>query len=1084
MAAWIFVATIAAECAAAFWLGSVSPSAANVQGLALLEGVCMGLAAATMFLGFQVEWRKGLFGLNSVHVASAVILFLVIVAFSTVQRPLLGDLDRSSIGIEPRVLAAITLAGLGALVSLIVVRLDHAVARVRLGRDEEAARAARNVMLHGVMILALVLTLGALARDANQQLLARETTLATDAITALTRLRGVAEQSGRVAFVGQGGVDDPQVFWRSFNVAMAHQANARWHVVSYKERNAGRFSQLRQLPPLETYDAAWERVRQFGLAFQRSGAAQRRSRALVLGEALDEFSPVIDRIVSTIAAVEEERRQVSSSLVLDTVTGALGIVIAASLLIPLFSVNRAQMARVGKALAQAQHLNDNLASYQRALDQHAIFSVTNASGQIIAVNDQFLKISGYTRGEVVGQSHGILNSRAHDPAQFEDMWKTLASRGMWRGEICNRSASGEIYWIDACVTSLTGEDGQVDRYVAIAYDISERKQVELRQQRRLRLERSLAAVRSEAMVQGAIYTSLPQMLVVLNDVTGAASSLLVELGVGRDRSTWGLMLGHARRSVDGEEIETGTLPRIVNLNGLHGLLVDAFRQNELFGGLSARQLGATSFTALPLGSGLDTMGVLLIAGEFDMEAFKDEAALVCGGLSELLSLRREAERRRVQEEQSRRLAKRDPLTGLGNRRDLLEEFEARTDHPDSKFAMLLVDLDRFKPINDTFGHTVGDAVLRIVAERLQSTVRGDYSVSRMGGDEFAILTEAHVSVDEDGALDLAHRIIEELSLPIRCDGHVLTVGASVGVALYPRDGGEFQEVLHCADAAMYRAKSHRAGALVFDAMADEGMRHRAELETELKLAMDDGSIVPFFQPFVDLATGKVVGHEVLARWNHPVRGSVPPTEFVKIAEDSGLVEKLFWLMLREACKKHVAGGFDTILSLNLVPAQIENPVFAKQLIEELEAIGFPPHLLEVEITETTSMGDLDRARPMLMLLKGCGVQIALDDFGVGYSSLALLRNLPISKLKIDRSFTSDLETDDPGRATLINAILGIAGAMYLKVTAEGIETPAVAEYLKKHGAHYGQGYMFGKPSTEIVMQALPVVAEQPARLRA
>lgn len=431
-----------------------------------------------------------------------------------------------------------------------------------------------------------------------------------------------------------------------------------------------------------------------------------------------------------------------------------------------------------------------------------------------------------------------------------------------------------------------------------------------------------------------------------------------------------------------------------------------------------------------------------------------------------------------------RLAKRDPLTGLGNRRDLLEEFEARTDHPQAKFALLLVDLDRFKPINDTFGHTVGDAVLRVVSDRLQATVRGDYTVSRMGGDEFAILTEAHASVDEEGALDLAHRIIEELSQPIKCDGHLLTVGASIGIALYPRDGDSFQEVLHCADAAMYRAKVNRSGAKVFDALADEGMRHRAELETELKVAMDDGSLVPYFQPFVDLSTGRVAGHEVLARWNHPVRGSVPPAEFVKIAEDAGMVEKLFWLMLRAACRKHVAGGFDTTLSLNLVPAQIENPAFAKQLIEELEMIGFPPHLLEVEITETTSIGDLDRARPMLMLLKACGIQIALDDFGVGYSSLALLRNLPISKLKIDRSFTQDLEGVEPGRATLVNAILGIASAMYLKVTAEGIENAEVAAYLRAHGAHYGQGYLYGKPSTEIVVDMAGAPPPEVARRRA
>jgi len=606
----------------------------------------------------------------------------------------------------------------------------------------------------------------------------------------------------------------------------------------------------------------------------------------------------------------------------------------------------------------------------------------------------------------------------------------------------------------------------------------------MRQQRRLQLERSLVKVRSSAMVQGAIYSSLPELLGVLNDVIGTDSSLVVELGSNKDRSAWGLMLGYARKDGLEQEIEAGTLPHVVNMAALKGLLLDALRQGELFGGLTARQLGSTRFTAIAIGTGHDPMGVLLISGDIDTDALKDEIGLVAVAIGELLSVRREADRRRHNDEENQRLAKRDALTGLGNRRDLLDEFEARSDHPDAKFAMLLIDLDRFKPINDTFGHAVGDAVLRVVADRLLSTVLGDYTVSRMGGDEFAILTEAHVSVDEEGALDLAARIIEVLSQPIKCDGNVLTVGASVGVALFPRDGASFQELLHCADAAMYRAKTSRAGALVFDAVTDEGMRHRAELETELKLAMDDGSITPYFQPFVDLATGKVVGHEVLARWNHPQRGSVPTGEFVKIAEDAGLVDKLFWLMLRAACGKHVASACSTTLSLNLAPSQIENPVFVKQLIEELEALKFPPHLLEVEITETTSVGDLDRVRPMLMLLKGCGIQIALDDFGVGYSSLALLRTLPISKLKIDRSFTSDLETDDPGRAALINAILGIASAMFLKVTAEGIESEAVAEYLRANGAHYGQGYLYGRPSTEIVTNLQHAGSVEPKRASA
>jgi diguanylate cyclase (GGDEF)-like protein len=606
--------------------------------------------------------------------------------------------------------------------------------------------------------------------------------------------------------------------------------------------------------------------------------------------------------------------------------------------------------------------------------------------------------------------------------------------------------------------------------VSISYDITARKQAEQAIERKKRLESVIEAMRSELLLQGSLYGMLPALLSELNLITGATASLVVELGRNREGHAWGLMLGHARRSGINDESLPLTQPEVENVDEMHTLVREAVQQHEIFGGQGAKHLGSTTFRAYPINVGYEPVGVLLMAGTpgaQDQDAYLN---YVISALADLMSARRESDRRRVDQENQRRLAKRDPLTGLGNRRDLMEEFESRTDHPDAQFALMLIDLDRFKPINDTFGHLVGDTVLRVVSERLNAVAKGDCSVARIGGDEFAILTEPHVAVNEMATLELARKVIEELRRPISCEGHDLAVGASVGVALYPRDGRTFQEVLHCADAAMYRAKVTRCEAQIFDSSIDDGMRYRAELETDLKKALDDGSIVPHFQPYVDLNTGVVVGHEVLARWKHPTRGWVSPAEFVKIAEEAGLVERLFWQMLRGACGQHVSGGHETILSVNLSPAQINNPLFAKQLVEELERLNFPPHLLEVEITETSMVGDQDRARPLLLLLKSFGIQIALDDFGTGYSSLALLRSLPISKLKIDRSFSSDLETQDAGRATLINAIIGIAKAMSLKVTVEGIEQREVAEFVRRQGAHFGQGYLYAKARPEISVE--------------
>jgi EAL domain-containing protein (putative c-di-GMP-specific phosphodiesterase class I) len=271
---------------------------------------------------------------------------------------------------------------------------------------------------------------------------------------------------------------------------------------------------------------------------------------------------------------------------------------------------------------------------------------------------------------------------------------------------------------------------------------------------------------------------------------------------------------------------------------------------------------------------------------------------------------------------------------------------------------------------------------------------------------------------------------------------------------------------------MYRAKGNRAEAQVFNASMDEAIRYRGEHEADLKRAIEAGEITPYFQPYVDLRTGEVAGHEILARWRHAQRGFVSPAEFIKIAEESGLVDKLFWQFLRTACGMHLKHKLTTVLSINLSPIQIKNPMFARQLVEELEQMGFPPTLLEVEITETSMIGDVERARPLLLLLRSKGVRIALDDFGTGYSSLALLRNMPISKVKIDKSFVMDVEGAEGTGLTIVNAILGIAKALKLQVTAEGIESEKVSSFLRDMGCDYGQGYLFGRAEPEPVTEVL------------
>jgi diguanylate cyclase (GGDEF)-like protein/PAS domain S-box-containing protein len=742
------------------------------------------------------------------------------------------------------------------------------------------------------------------------------------------------------------------------------------------------------------------------------------------------------------------------------------------LLWPLLRLTRAQRGTLSQELKKAEKQNAKLTAYQRALDKQAIFAVTSRMGTITHVNENFCRISGYLPEELLGQNHRLLNSGMHSPDHFTNMWLAISAGETWQHEVCNRGRDGGLYWVDTCIMPLLGADGKPEQFVSISYDITERKRAQLRATRKAHLDSLIDEMRSELFASGAMYGSMSGLLKELNAITGAAASLVCEVGRTVEGMAWSLVLGHFRSRGFDTTLDVPEAVKLMSVGAQPGLIQEVFQQDGLFGGMSVNQLGAERFRGIPISIGYEPVGVLLIADGGSVDNFADEIQLVVTALGDMISARRESDRRRNEEEKVRKQAKRDPLTGLGNRRDLAEQFDARTDHPDAKFSLLLIDLDRFKPINDTYGHLIGDTVLRVVAERLRSCARGDVTVARIGGDEFAILTEVHSAENEAGALELAHAILGELTAPIDCSGHSIQVGASVGVALYPRDGASFQELLHRADAAMYRAKGNRAEAQVFNASMDEAIRYRGELEADLKRAIDAGDITPYFQPYVDLRTGEVAGHEILARWRHAQRGFVSPAEFIKIAEDSGLVDKLFWQFLRSACAMHLQHKLTTVLSINLSPVQIKNPMFARQLVEELERLGFPPALLEVEITETSMIGDVERARPLLLLLRSKGIRIALDDFGTGYSSLALLRNMPISKVKIDKSFVIDVEGADGTGLTIVNAILGIAKALKLQVTAEGIETGKVSTFLRDMGCDYGQGYLFGRAEPEPVTESL------------
>ncbi|TMH45871.1 MAG: PAS domain S-box protein [Betaproteobacteria bacterium] len=413
------------------------------------------------------------------------------------------------------------------------------------------------------------------------------------------------------------------------------------------------------------------------------------------------------------------------------------------------------------------------------------------------------------------------------------------------------------------------------------------------------------------------------------------------------------------------------------------------------------------------------------------------------------------------------LADHDALTGLPNRRlleDRLRQALALSQRNRKQTAVMFIDLDRFKPINDSLGHAVGDVLLKEVSHRLVNQLREGDTICRIGGDEFVVvLPEVRRASD---AAQVAQKVIEQVSLPVLVDERELAVTCSVGIAVFPDDGRDAETLIRNADAAMYHAKElGRANYQFFTEQMNQAASRRLALETDLRRALGRDELRVHYQRIVDAHTGRVTGHEALVRWQHPERGLVPPVEFIQIAEESGLILKIGEWVLREACRWATFIGVERGLqiSVNLSPRQFNDPKLAQHVAQALKETGLPPRLLELEITETLAMQHTDITLSTLKRLKKLGVSIAIDDFGTGYSSLAYLRRFPVDKVKIDRMFVADAP-EDREQGAIISAIVALAHALDIEVIGEGVENEAQQEFLRRCGCDYIQGYLIGQPA--------------------
>jgi diguanylate cyclase (GGDEF)-like protein/PAS domain S-box-containing protein len=434
---------------------------------------------------------------------------------------------------------------------------------------------------------------------------------------------------------------------------------------------------------------------------------------------------------------------------------------------------------------------------------------------------------------------------------------------------------------------------------------------------------------------------------------------------------------------------------------------------------------------------------------------------------------RDIRERKEAEERIRHMAHHDALTGLPNRRmftDRLHQVLARSKRDGTTVAVLCLDLDRFKHVNDLSGHGAGDELLKQVSKRLLDSIRTEDTAARLGGDEFSIIQVGVAHPDGPGVM--AERLVKAISKPFDLGGQQTMIGTSIGIALYPGDGEEGEDLVRAADTALYRAKEAGRGTFrFFEAEMDMRLQERRLLERDLRQALATEQLRVHYQPLADCTGGKIVGFEALVRWNHPERGPISPVQFIPLAEECGLILQLGAWVLRRACTDAASWPADKLVAVNLSPAQFKHADLGREILAVLAETGLAPERLELEVTESLLIDDPDRVLSTLKFLKEAGVRISLDDFGTGYSSLSYLQRFPFDKIKIDRSFVSQMENNNDSMS-IIRAVIALGKSLRIKITAEGVESAAQLNLLKQENCDLVQGYLLGKPMPKEDLAAL------------
>ncbi|NRF94443.1 EAL domain-containing protein [Paenibacillus frigoriresistens] len=664
-------------------------------------------------------------------------------------------------------------------------------------------------------------------------------------------------------------------------------------------------------------------------------------------------------------------------------------------------------------------MKDKLRLYARVFNKvMESIMITDSGGVILSVNPAFTTTTGYTKEEVAGQTPRILYSGKQKPEFYIHMWATIHETGGWKGEIWNRKKNGELYLEWLTISAVRDKRGKTTNYVGIFMDITERKKSEKKLQLHARV--------FETASEGIMITDTKGTILSVNPAFSETTGFTEAEALGRTPR----MLNSG---VQDAEFYIQMWASIHEKGSWQGEVWNKRKNGEIY----------------PEWLTINTV--------------RNEN----GKISNYVGVFTDITERKLSEENLKYLAHYDVLTGLPNRflfHDRLSHAIAQANRQGHWAALMFIDLDHFKLINDTLGHAVGDQLLQNASKRLESCVRTSDTVSRLGGDEFTVILP-HIDETED-ALLVAQKILEELALPFLIAEQELFITASIGISIYPFNGADSETLIKQADSAMYRAKEQSNNYQLYTSNMNATFYRKMKLENGLRKAMEKDQLRIVYQPQMDIRTGQINGIEALLRWQHPEMGMVSPNEFIQIVEENGQIVEIGEWVLRKVCEQNKAwqsAGYPPLkCAINLSPRQFKNKNLIETVKQILKETELDPSYLCFEITENISIHQIESVLTVLHDFKEIGLELAIDDFGKGHSALSYLKKYPIDTLKIDKCFVQGIEMDR-GNASIAKAMIDMAHGLGLRVIAEGVETEDQLAFLKDLHCDSIQGYWLSRP---------------------